>query len=194
MTAAQHVQLTSLILGRPGEDVLAARRVASEAAASAGRTDLVEQARSTARDWVLQSFAQRGYSGTWAATEMTVSVARPADRTAVAEALADAVTADVVEDLIDPETADVLRSSWTLLAGSAAIPEPGGLDSLTRSIGRIGAGSGPGTRPGTGATLVGGVVLVVVGCFGFAIDSVAGVAFLVGGLLVIASALLDRRR
>ena len=187
MARAAHVQLTSLILGAADESVVRARRTATDVATMAGRRALLTEAWGEARGWVLQAFATRGYSGTWAATELSISVARPSDRTAVAEALADAVTADVVDDLVGPETAATLRANWALLARSAAIPEAGSLSNLTTSI------ASTGRRPGRRTSIVAGVILVIVGFFGFAIDTLAGAAFLIGGLVVLGEALLGRR-
>ena len=186
MLRAQHVDLTSLIVPAPDGDVVAARRAASDAAKAAERADLLEGVRSAAAGWVLQAFANRGYSGTWAATEYAVSVARPKDRTAVAEALADAVTADVVEDLVDPDIADTLRSTWSVLAESAAIPEPGALNNLTRSI-----ASAPRERPAAQALAVAALVLLA-GLLGLAMGQAFGFGLVIAAAVLLANALRGR--
>jgi hypothetical protein len=185
MAAAQRVQLTSLILAVPDHAVLAARRTATDVAAAAQRAGLLENARSTATRWVLQAFAQRGYSGTWAATDVAVSVARPADRAAVAEALADAVTADVVEDLVDAETADTLRSTWALLADAATIPEPGVLSGLTAAL------TDPTIRPSWGRWTIAAIVFVI-GLSFLAGARPIGLVFVIAAAAVLANTLRGR--
>ena len=58
-----------------------------------------------------QGFARAGFSGTWAATEMAVSVASAGDRIAAAAAFEEAAMAAVVEDLVDEETLEILRAT-----------------------------------------------------------------------------------
>jgi hypothetical protein len=183
---ATHVDLSRVIVGRAGTDADNARRRAVEAAANAGRNGLIEEARRAAREWVLQAFAQRGYSGTWAATDYSMSVARPADRTAVAESLADAVTAAAVEDLVDDDIVGALRSRWDTLDMSSSIPEPGALNDLTRTIAETGS------RPGSPRSLLAGIVLLLIGFFVLAIGVAFGLAFLIGGIVVISQALRGR--
>jgi hypothetical protein len=186
MARAQHVQLTSLIFGRRNDEVDAARDMATDAAIMHGRRELLEMARHEATAWVLQAFAQRGYSGTWVATDVAVSVARPSDRAAVAVALADAISADVVEDLVEADTVDTLRSNWRVLDESSSMPEPGGLNDLTRSIAGVRRGRG-----GAPSLLV-GIVLVVLGLAGLASGTAIGLAFFLAGLVVFGNALRGR--
>jgi hypothetical protein len=58
---------------------------------------------------------------------MAASVARADDRVAAAAALEEAVTAAVVEDLVDPETLDVLRSTNDQLGDLKGVPAPGSI-------------------------------------------------------------------
>ncbi len=75
----------------------------------------------------MRSFARAGFSGTWAFTDMAMSVARAGDRVAAAAALEEAVTAAVVEDLVDAETLDVLRSTSDELGDLKGVPPPGSI-------------------------------------------------------------------
>jgi hypothetical protein len=180
LEAARHIELDRLIVGRWSEDVDHARRVALDAAATAGRSELVREAREAAVEWASRSFSERAYSGTWAVTEMSMSVTRPADRAAVAEGLADAVTADAVEDLVDGETLDALRARWETIATAGPIPEPGSLSNMMSGL--IG-----GRR-----SYLSGIVLLLIGVFLLAMGSVFAVAFLVAGVVVIGNALRGR--
>ena len=177
LEAARHIELERLIVGVPGDEAAEARRRALAAAATAGRAALVEEAREAALAWVTRTFSERAYSGTWAVTEMSMSVTRPADRAAVAEALADAVTADAVEDLIEAETLDALRARWDTLETAGPIPEPGSLSALTSGL-----IAGRGTFPA-------GIVLLAVGVVLLAMASVWAIAFLVSGLVIVGNAL-----
>lgn len=180
LEAARHIELERLIVGRSGPDVDAARRVALAAVVTAGRSELVHEAREAALDWATRSFSERAYSGTWALTEMSMSVTRPADRVAVAEALADAVTADVVEDLVDVEVVDALRARWDTIETAGPMPEPGSLSNMT-------SGLISGRR-----SLPAGAILLAVGGLLLAMGSVFAVAFLVAGVVVIGNALRGR--
>jgi hypothetical protein len=98
----------------------------------------MEEAASAARSIVLDSFARSGFSGTWAATEMSMSVAGPADRMAAAAAFEEAAMAAVVEDLdVDDETLDVLRVTSMELTGLGSLPMPGALSSIA-SVATVG--------------------------------------------------------
>jgi hypothetical protein len=185
MARAQHVDLTSLIVGLPGDTVDAAREKATDAAIMHGRRELLEEARHEATAWVLQAFATRGYSGTWAWTEMSMSVARPKDRAAVAETLADAVTADAVEDLVEPEIAETLRSTWSVLADSTAIPEAGSLSGLTSGL------VGPPGRPGPKRLALAGIVLLL-GLWFLGLAQPVGLVFVVAAAWVLRNAVRGR--
>jgi hypothetical protein len=185
MARAQHVDLTSLIVGLPGDAVDDAREKATDAAIMGGRGALVAEARRDAKSWVLQAFATRGYSGTWAWTETSMSVARPTDRAAVAEGLADAVTADAVEDLVEPEIAETLRSTWSVLAESAALPEPGAISGLTASL------VGPRPRHGAKGLAIAALVFLV-GLLFLAAASPIGIGLLVAAAWVLRNAVRGR--
>ena len=134
LEAARRVELGRLIVGRSSPEVDRARDVAFDAAARAGRSELVREARDAATGWVTRSFSERAYSGTWAVTEMSMSVARATDRASLAEALADAVTADAIEDLVAHDTTDALRARWSTLVDAGSIPDPGSLSGIASAL------------------------------------------------------------
>jgi hypothetical protein len=128
---ATRINLGVVLVPRPDEARLEARRIGTSAAVMAGRRALMEEATGAARSIVLESFARSGFSGTWAATEMSMSVAGPADRMAAAAAFEEAAMAAVVEDLdVDDETLDVLRVTAMELTGLGSLPVPGSLSSI----------------------------------------------------------------
>ena len=133
---ARRVQLDVVVIARPDALRVAAREKGRAAAETAGRAALLDEAVAAARDRISRTFAIGGFSGTWAATDMAVSVTRVDDRVAAAAALEEAVTGAVVEDLVDPETAHVLGASWAELSGLREIPAPGSLANLGGSIAR----------------------------------------------------------
>ena len=114
-------------------------------------------------------------------TEMAVSVARPADRAAVAEALADALTADAVADLTDSDTADTLRATWGELDASSTIPDPGSVSNFTASF----------VRPDRSRTflLISSAVLLTLGIGQLAVGSAMGVGFVAVGAFALRNAL-----
>ena len=90
---------------------------------------MLDEATSAVREAVLGIFSRAGFSGTWALTDMAVSVTRAEDRVAAAAALEEAAMAAVVEDIVDEKTTDILRSTTGELAGLGGIP-------VTRVAGR----------------------------------------------------------
>lgn len=100
---------------RRRELALQARR----AAESAGRTALLDEARHTAGETVLQRFGDRLYRPTWVGLNWGVSMGRAADRAAAAAAVEDAVTAAVVEDLVDADATAELMGPFEQLAALA---------------------------------------------------------------------------
>ncbi|MEP6640187.1 MAG: hypothetical protein ABJC39_12630 [Chloroflexota bacterium] len=120
-------ELQVVVVGLPDAGRLDARDRARSAAIAAGRGSLLEDATAAARNATMRAFARAGFSGTWAATDMAVSVVRASDRVAAAAALEEAVLAAVVEDLVDDDTLEVLRSTWDELASLRGIPLPGSL-------------------------------------------------------------------
>ncbi len=129
------INLGVVVVAPPDATRMAARDVARTAASVAGRGPLLREAQAAAREVVLDTFARSGFSGTWAATEMSMSVAGPTDRMAAAAAFEEAAMAAVVEDLdVDEETLDVLRSTSLELTGLGGLPMPGSLSSIASSV------------------------------------------------------------
>ena len=127
--------LQVMVVARPDATRLAARDRARALAATAGRAAIFDEAATAARETTLRSFASAGFSGTWAATEMSASVASATDRIAAAAAFEEAAMAAVVEDLADDDTLEVLRATSDELDRSAGIPVPGSLATFTAQPG-----------------------------------------------------------
>lgn len=125
-----HLELKVVVVAPPDAVRQAARDRARSAAIVAGRLTLFDEAAAAARDLTIRSFARGGFSGTWAVTDMAVSVVGGRDRVAAAAALEEAVIAEVVEDLVDGETLEILRSTADELMRLREIPSPGSLSSF----------------------------------------------------------------
>jgi hypothetical protein len=94
---------------------------AVEAAAAAhGRTALLEEARTSARDTVLNRYSAGGLHPTWVGLNWGLSQGRIEDRVAIVEALEDAAAVAVVADVVDPDVADALSLDAEHLVGLAA--------------------------------------------------------------------------
>ena len=124
------IEIQVVVVGPPDATRLAARDRARAAAIVAGRGALLSEATAAARELTHKAFARAGFSGTWAATDMAVSVATVSDRVAAAAAFEEAALAAVVEDLTDDETLEILRSTSNELAGLSGVPAPGSLSAL----------------------------------------------------------------
>ena len=157
-----HVNLQVVVIAPPDGTRRSAQSRARAAAEAAGRGDLFEAASSSARDAVIRAFSRGGFSGTWAANDWSISVATPKDRLAAAAAFEEAVMAAVVEDLVDDETLDVLRSSTDELIRASGMPSPGSLSAL---VGPRGISRTTTATVGIGTALV---VLVVAVWFSLA--------------------------
>jgi hypothetical protein len=180
LESARRIPLQVVVVSAPDAERLDARDRARTAAIVAGRGPLLEEAVAVARDQTMRAFARGGFSGTWAATDMAVSVVSPADRVAAATALEEAVTAAVVEDLVDDETLDLLRSTSDDLARMKGIPSPGSLGSLALPANDISTPTAAIITLVAAAVIVLGAVLVgsvsggIIALFGLAI--IAGIA------------------
>jgi hypothetical protein len=180
----ERVQLGVIVVAPPDRTTLDARHRARDAAFAAGRSGLLDEATEAARALALRSFARSGFSGTWAATEMSASVASAKDRLAAAAAFEGTVTAAVVEDLVDAETLEVLNATSDELASLSAVPSPGSLSSLTAMTA---ASTGGSSR----LLLSGGMVVALV--VGYLVTgSLAGAV--AGGFVVAGVAWLSGRR
>jgi hypothetical protein len=128
------VELQVVVVAPPDATRMAARDRARAAASVAGRSQVVSEATAAAREITLNAFARAGFSGTWAATDMAVSVATADDRVAAAAAFEEAALAAVVEDLVDDETLGVLRATSDELVTLTGIPAPGSLSTFTSPV------------------------------------------------------------
>jgi hypothetical protein len=169
------VEFQVLVVAPPDATRLAARDRAREAALRAGRGALIDEAAAAAREVTFKAFALGGFSGTWAATDMAVSVVRADDRVAAAAASEEAALAAVVEDLVDEDTLDVLRSTTDELESSKGIPTPGSLTAF--AMPRSGVVRGP-------RQVVTAALVVVVGSV-----IVLGIGDVTVGLLILAIAI-----
>jgi len=124
------VELQVIVVSPPDETRLAAEDRARDAALLAGRDALLRDADRAAREATIRLFARGGYSGTWALADWSISVASADDRAAAAAAYGEAAMAAVVEDLVDDETLQILRSTSTELARLTGVPRPGSLSLL----------------------------------------------------------------
>jgi hypothetical protein len=124
------IDLQVVVVAMPDQTRKMARDRATEAAIIAGRGPLLYEVTAEVREVVLRLFARAGFSGTWAVTEMSMSVARADDRVAAAAAFEEAAMAAVVEDLVDEKTLAILRATSGEIVGLKGIPSPGSLASF----------------------------------------------------------------
>lgn len=156
-------ELGVIVVDLPDDDRLDAEDRARAAAEAAQRGELLDVSRADARELAMRAFAKAGFSGTWALTDMAVSVARSGDRVAAAIAFEDAATAEVVEDLVDDETLETLRSASDQLLGMTGLPTPGSISAIATPLEMEGRG------------------LVAVVALALLLLAAAAVAFVVGG-------------
>jgi hypothetical protein len=180
-----HVDLGLVVVAPPDVSRLEARARARSAAVAAGRSALLDEAVTTARDATLRIFARSAFSGTWAATEMAASVTNANDRVAAAAALEEAVTAAAVEDLVDPDTVETLRATWEELTRSTGLPTPG-------SLAGFASAPVPSDRGPFEQVLI-GLVVVVTMVVAFAFGGVLAVLVLALGMAGV-TAIARRRR
>jgi len=126
----EHLDLNVVVLPYPDEEVVRAVERARGAALAAGRRPLLASATESAREIAIRGFARSAFSGTWAASEMAASVARPDDRVAAAAAFEAAATAAVAEDLVDDDTIDLLRGPTESLRSTTGLAQPGALSNF----------------------------------------------------------------
>lgn len=119
--------LQVVVVAPPDATRVAARERAHAAAIVAGRGVLFDQAVAAARDATFRTFARSAFSGTWALTDMAMSVTNAQDRMAAATAIEEAAIAAVVEDLVDDDTIEVLRSTAGDLVMGTSVPQPGSI-------------------------------------------------------------------
>jgi hypothetical protein len=184
LDSLSRVDLQVVVVAKPDQTRLEARDRATEAAILAGRGALLYETTAAVRAAVLGMFARAGFSGTWAVTDMAVSVTRADDRVAAAAAFEEAAMAAVVEDLVDTKTLTILRSSAGELTNLTGIPVPGSLSAFASPA--SGSVRGPvGVAVMVGYTVFCVVVTVLVG---------VGVGLLALAVGVGTAAALSRRR
>jgi hypothetical protein len=183
---AARVNLGIVVVAPPDATRIAARAVATAAADGAGRGALLDEATAAARDVVVKSFAGAGFSGTWAATEMAVSVVRASDRVAAVAAFEEATVAAVAEDLVDDDTLEILRSTWDELASSSAIPSPGSLASV--------AAPPAGVIRGPVQVAIVGAVMLIAAVVGFALGGYGGLLLVFVGVAIVGAVAGRRSR
>ena len=91
-----------------GEARASLLRVVTEAAEKSGRTALLDEARTAAREAVLNRYSAGSLHPTFIGLNWSLSQGTVDDRVAVVEAVEDAAAAAVVADVVDPEVADAL--------------------------------------------------------------------------------------
>lgn len=168
------VNLQVVVIAPPDGTRRSAQTRARHAAEAAGRGALFEEAVSAARETVIRAFSRGGFSGTWAANDWSISVASPGDRLAAAAAFEEAVMAEIVDDLVDDDTLEILRASTDELVRSSGVPSPGSLSSFSRSA-------------VTSESHALSAILIVFGIIGLSLWFIVGVGF---GLLTLAIGVL----
>jgi hypothetical protein len=167
------VDLQLVVVSPPDATRRSARERAREAAEGAGRGAMFEDATTAARETAIRAFASGGFSGTWAATERSASVASAQDRVAAAAAFEEAAMAAVVEDLVGSETLEVLEATIGGLQRFRGIPAPGSLSTFTERAGPDLSGLGSGQSLAVGLIFVAAVLAFAIAGFGGALLVVA---------------------
>jgi hypothetical protein len=91
-----------------------------QAADAAGRTVLLEEARTRARDTVFRRYDAGGLHPTWGGLNWGISQGTIEDRVAIVEALEDAAAAAVVADLVTPDVVEALTLDAGLVVDMAS--------------------------------------------------------------------------
>jgi len=174
----QRLDLNVVVLPQPDEVLLRSVEHARDAAIGAGRSAILAAATHDAAEIALRAFARSGFSGTWAATDMGASVVRAEDRVAAAAAFEAAATAAVAEDLLDPDTLEILRAPTDALRRITGLPQPGALSSFASP----GGGSTDGLRVALGIAVgvVGVVAALAFGTIAFGLIVIACGLALIG--------------
>jgi hypothetical protein len=105
-----------------------------EAAKRTGRTELVDRARSLAWTTVMRRYGEGTLHPTWVTLNWALSSGTVQDRVAIAETLANAAAAVVVEDALEPEVAEAFRldAADVLMLAGGMVSE----GSLARALSR----------------------------------------------------------
>lgn len=94
----------------------ALRREAERIAAAAGMDDVLARAQMNVGDYLLRAYGAGTYRPTWVELNWGISLGPTADRVAAAQAVQDAATAIVVEEIAPPEVTEPLRAPFDLIA------------------------------------------------------------------------------
>jgi hypothetical protein len=175
------VDLQVAVVTPPDSTRLAARQRAEDAAITHGRKLVFDEATAAAREMTLRAFARYGFHGTWALTDMGVSVANARDRVSAAAAFEEAAMAAVVEDIVDDETVDVLRATTERLGEFTGLLPSGSIAAIGRPGNTVG---------GPLAVALLGVSVVVLFLLGLGTASLVTLALAIALL----AALVRRRR
>jgi hypothetical protein len=164
-----------------------------EAARRTGRVGLVDAARDAAREAVMHRYAAGTFHPTFVGLNWGISQGPVADRVAIAEALADAAAAVVVEDALDPEIASSFAADAAAITGLAlGDASDGSFARVLREPVDPELRAGPRGRRARRAAAAGMVALVAivagVGTIG------AGVAALAAGAVAVARSMRRRPR
>jgi hypothetical protein len=175
------IDLQVVVVAPPDTTRLAARARARDAAVFAGRGPLLDEACKASRSLVMAAFGRGGFNGTWAATEMSVSVAGAGDRVAAAAAFEETVMAAVTEDLVDDGTLRVLRASVDELVRATGLPMPGSLASIAMPRHGL-TDTSVGAAAVVVALLVAALTLLIAGAVGAIVVFAISVALIAGAI------------
>lgn len=118
--------LTRIALPPTDDDIRAARSQAEQASRRAGREVDLAAVRAEAAELVLRRFGATQFDPTFLGLNWGRSQGPTDQRVAVAEAIADAASAELLDDVLDRRTAEVLRWRSELLVGAHLdVPDSG---------------------------------------------------------------------
>lgn len=118
--------LTRIALPPTDDDIRAARSQAEQASRRAGREVDLAAVRAEAAELVLRRFGATQFDPTFLGLNWGRSQGPTDQRVAVAEAIADAASADLLDDVLDRRTAEVLRwRSELLVDAHRDVPDSG---------------------------------------------------------------------
>ncbi len=173
------IELQIVVVAPPDAVRRAARERAQDAARSAGRGALLDDTLDEVRATTLRTFARAAFSGTWAASQMAVSVASAQDRVAAVAAFEEAAIAAVAEDLVDDETLDILRATADHFASVTGMPVP-------MTLSTLGAPAAGVVRRPLESMLIIGAAAAMGALFGSASGSIAGIGLGIALIAVLA--------
>jgi hypothetical protein len=165
--ALEDLRLLALPLPDPAVRAAVVDEV-NRAAATAGRTVLVDEARRRARDAMVMAYNRHQYDPTWAGLNWGRSLGTAKDRLGLTLAAEDAAVAAVMSDVLDEDLVESLGEGFEHAAGMS-----GATTTPSMSL----------TRPGAQGWLV-RIVFVAMAIAAIGVAFVTGVAQLAIGLVV----------